>query len=464
MSTRERDALLARPREGVRARADDSPEDVERAMPRSDASESGRGRRTVVVTLVLGALGASAGVAREGGRAGTAALGVAPGATCSREHPGYAAPFAGAFEHIGEWPVNYLRADARCGSARDGDSTVAGEEAILGKSRERPNQEKINSFMTDWSASFGDRAYAIPPNGKKKDVSMQNNSALVYNFVHVPKAGGSYFSNAMIKAYDVSGERHGYAYPLKAQPFKHMITLPLIDATQLHVRETTESFRTKSPPEYFGSERLKALYEKGSRMFIKGQFGMGMCDVIDAPCLYFTVLRDPVSRYLSHYKYSCLSGAEGKAQWTDEWKELGYCPLDPVEFMDHLGINLDWTVELAPGGKTPEQTATMAMKNLDSGCMRYLLTEQYADGLNKLSATFPDFEFAVKRLREIKNVHGAENAAKPLAASEEARYKAYANNATMMNIIADRHALMKRVYDHAVAKYEANWARPPRAC
>ena len=445
---------------------DDAFEDVERATPGSDASESGRGRRAVVVALVLGGLGAGAGVARAGGGAGDAraALGSAGGATCSREHPGYAAPFAGAFEHIGEWPESYLRADARCARASDGDSMLGGELATLGKTFARPNQEKINEFMSDWSASFGKRAYEIPPKGKKKSVSMRNNSALAYNFVHVPKAGGTYFSHAMMKAYDIIGEQHGYSYPLKVQPFKHMITLPLIDATQLHVHETTEHFRTKSPPEYFGSERLKALYEKGSRLFIKGQFGMGMCNVIDAPCIYFTVLRDPVARYLSHYKYSCLSGAEGRAQWTDEWKELGRCPLDPVEFMDHLGINLDWTVELAPGGKNPEETAKMAMKNLDSGCMRYLLTEKYDDGLTKLSETFPDFEFAVKRLKHMNNARKVENAAKPLDASEEERYKAYVNNATMMNIVADRHALMKRVYDHAAARYDANWARQPQAC
>jgi hypothetical protein len=32
-----------------------------------------------------------------------------------------------------------------------------------------------------------------------------------------------------------------------------------------------------------------------------------------------TVLRDPVDRLISHYKYICLDGEEGREGWTEEW-------------------------------------------------------------------------------------------------------------------------------------------------
>jgi len=463
---RERDALLPRARAEDDARRGDDDEMMD--VERGDACARGvgveRGRWIVIGAMVVGGVGLAGTTIGGGSEGGSAALGFARATSvCSRAHPGYSAPYAGMFQDIGEWPERYLRVDRRCsdGIATLGSTTTTAE---LGKwPYARPNQEAINHFMRDWSGSFP-YAYSIPANGKKKSLAMRNNSALAYNFIHVPKAGGTYFNEAMIKAYEVSGQKHGYSYPLKEKPFVDFVTLPLIDASQENVHETTEHFRSKTPEEYFGNARLKELYERGSRMFIKGQFGMGMCDVIDAPCFYFTVLREPVSRYLSHYKYSCLSGAEGRSQWKDEWKKLGHCPLDPVEFMDHLGINLDWTVELAPGAHSPERMAEAAKQNLNSNCMRYLLTEKYDDGLDKLANAFPDFEAAVKKLKKMPNAKSAENVAKSLPKWQQDRFDAYVKNATMMKMINDRHALMKQVYDHAVNKYESNWARPLTSC
>ena len=459
----EGDALLAGEgsARGWDADGSDARVDVERGGAGERGGVNARARWIVVAVCAVSGLGVVGGTMGGGVGGARAALGFGSGATCSRAHPGYSAPYVGMLESIGEWPERYLRADRRCGG---GEATLGSTTPTLGKwPYARPNQDQINKFMRDWSASFA-YAYSIPANGKKKSLAMRNNSALAYNFIHVPKAGGTYFNEAMIKAYSVSGEKHGYSYPLKEKPFVDFVTLPLMDATQENVHETTEHFRSKTPKEYFGSERLKELYDKGSRMFIKGQFGMGMCDVIDAPCMYFTVLRDPVSRYLSHYKYSCLSGAEGRSQWTDEWKKLGRCPLDPVEFMDHLGINLDWTVELAPGAHSPDRMAEAAKRNLDSNCMRYLLTEKYDDGLDKLGKAFPDFEVAVRKLKNMPNAKSAENVAKSLPKWQQDRFDAYVKNATMMKLITDRHALMKQVYDHAVDKYESNWARPLTSC
>ena len=61
--------------------------------------------------------------------------------------------------------------------------------------------------------------YTVPPSGKAKAVRAVNGTPMFYNFVHVPKAGGTYFSVFMSHAMEKSGERHGYPYPMNAAPF-----------------------------------------------------------------------------------------------------------------------------------------------------------------------------------------------------------------------------------------------------
>ena len=127
-----------------------------------------------------------------------------------------------------------------------------------------------------------------------------------------------------------------------------------------------------------------------------------------------------------------------------EEEAVGHCPLDPIEFMDYLGPNLDWTYQLAPGAKDVAARAAQSMTNLDSNCFRYLILEKYHDGIGKLRSTFPEFS-------HVGLNWGARNAQPQLAASELARLRRYMSNATIMETIKRRHAKMQEVYDHAVA-------------
>ena len=374
---------------------------------------------------------------------------------CSKRRAGFASPWPGRYVDIGEWPDSYLVRNAACGpaEARDVDAAKLGRGQYV-----RPNQKSINDFILDWSFRIGaGKTYAVPPAGKAKHIAMKNSSALFYNFVHVPKAGGTFFAQMMTDAMEKNGQHFGYAYPLHKPPMGSWITLPLVDLTQTNVYSTAEHFRTHQPEHWFGQDSLVSQYNKGTRFFGKGQYGMGFCDAVDGPCVYLTVLRDPVQRYLSHYKYSCLKGSEGKAQWEEEWKAVGHCPLDPIEFMDHLGPNLDWTYQLAPGAKDVAARAAQSMTNLDSNCFRYLILEKYHDGIGKLRSTFPEFS-------HVGLNWGARNAQPQLAASELARLRRYMSNATIMETIKRRHAKMQEVYDHAVANYDKNWARAPASC
>ena len=132
--------------------------------------------------------------------------------------------------------------------------------------------------------------------------------------------------------------------------------------------------------------------------------------------------------------------------------------------MDYLGPNLDWTIELAPGAKNAQERTETAKQNLDSNCLRYLILEKYDDGLDKLGATYADFLFLNKEPAKERHNEKAKNAGHGMSEGERDRFDIYMKNQTIVDAIAARHAKMKEVYDYAVAKYEANWARAPGSC
>ena len=72
---------------------------------------------------------------------------------------------------------------------------------------------------------------------------------------------------------------------------------------------------------------------------MKGEYGMGLCDVTSAPCAYITILREPIERLMSFYKYICLQGSENFGDWPEDWDredEKG-CPLNLVDFFNPAG-------------------------------------------------------------------------------------------------------------------------------
>jgi hypothetical protein len=96
--------------------------------------------------------------------------------------------------------------------------------------------------------------------------------------------------------------------------------------------------------------------------------------------------------------------------------------------------------------------------------LRYLILEKYDDGLDKLGATYADFLFLNKEPAKERHNEKAKNAGHGVSEGEQDRFDIYMKNQTIVDAIAARHAKMKEVYDYAVAKYEANWARAPGSC
>jgi hypothetical protein len=66
---------------------------------------------------------------------------------------------------------------------------------------------------------------------------------------------------------------------------------------------------------YRYNEYMRNAYTGGLRFLVKGEYGMGLCDVTSAPCSYVTILREPVDRLVSFYRYVCLQGSENFGDW-----------------------------------------------------------------------------------------------------------------------------------------------------
>lgn len=234
-------------------------------------------------------------------------------------------------------------------------------------------------------------------------------------------------------------------------------------------------------PEFTG-EGMRRAYDVNRRAWIKGMFAMGTCDLVEAPCMYVTVLRDPVDRLLSHYKYICLQGAENREGWKPEWTRAGSCPMDPYAFwvagrsepwgeFNKQGHPEQMVAHLAPGADPGGECALeTAKKNLAAPCMRYLLVDHLAHGMQQLMRTNDDFTprradlgpgaYTVAMAAD----RGHVNAADPLPPDLQARFDGYVNDPELMARLRSLVPRSQALYEFAVEGYHQQWERPLETC
>lgn len=228
-----------------------------------------------------------------------------------------------------------------------------------------------------------------------------------FAFVHVPKSGGS----TLATRWTFLARQSDACVDERNHPALHAGSFPLnpkhaFFPNRCVVDASTDRFLGAAVPA-LGAEALTGDTgtEMGTgtttgnarRLWIKGEFAMGTCDLVDAPCAYVTAVRDPVERLLSHWRYICLLGAENREGWPRTWRENGRCPLDAVSFWER-GRNVPWgaknaqghpetlVARLAPGGDPGSACALeAAKKNLAARCVRYLLLDRMDDGIARLA-------------------------------------------------------------------------------
>ena len=115
------------------------------------------------------------------------------------------------------------------------------------------------------------------------------NSEAVITFIHIFKAGGSTVKNVLTLSALLAGWFTSIA--------------PSDIGWPSFVAEPEE---TRSIPRY-----------------ISGAHGLGHCELTARPCMYFTVLRDPIDRLVSEYDYFCIKGREQRKEWSLDWKSKG---------------------------------------------------------------------------------------------------------------------------------------------
>ena len=227
----------------------------------------------------------------------------------------------------------------------------------------------------------------------KKHFSAKKNEAYMYVFLHVPKAGGTYFKSLLHQSAEARIARLGGQDPhWDPDIVQNWNTGPLVDMTENAFANVNWHIVHQHPPQQFGGEGMRQSYAAGHRAIGKGALSLGVCEYVDAPCAYFTVLRDPFERYMSHYAYLCLEGSEDYTAWDPSWKRkyaATGCPESPVEFFHRVGSS---TTIFAPGANPTTSCAVEAAKrNLRSGCMRYLLLDKLSHGLQMMRNRLPDF-------------------------------------------------------------------------
>jgi len=126
----------------------------------------------------------------------------------------------------------------------------------------------------------------------------------LFAFINFPKTG----SSTVRAILDERRKKHGWQCP------KDPEALP--GHPKCVCREETLDFSSKEPPECSSLEDGMVLQSK-----------YGYCDLLKGirPCLYLTILREPVSRMVSDYNYFCLECSEG-GRYCQPWLKSSTCP------------------------------------------------------------------------------------------------------------------------------------------
>merc|ERR1719337_158262 len=140
--------------------------------------------------------------------------------------------------------------------------------------------------------------------GGGKPFETKPNEAYAWMFVHVPKAAGSFFIEALKQNKNHEDVALGRPTNIDFTPNPWK---PLNSFQARHIPSMLRRVARNRAASagIFSKEFMKSDYDAGRHMYFTGATSMGLCGTIDAPCAYITVLRDPMERMWSEYAYLC---------------------------------------------------------------------------------------------------------------------------------------------------------------
>ncbi|MDO9499955.1 MAG: sulfotransferase family 2 domain-containing protein [Falsiroseomonas sp.] len=218
-------------------------------------------------------------------------------------------------------------------------------------------------------------------------------------FLHVPKTAGSTLRTVLSRQY---GARHVLYFDLG-----HGDPRPMADMlAQARARAGTQDIRLYTGHQY-----------------------LGLHAALGEPCLYFTLLRDPVERALSEYFYAFSYPHHAQRA------EILSGALGPMEFLTrrHAGGNAQ---AQQIGGRTQRPLLEAALANLQHAIAAVGVAEDFERSLLLIA----------RRLGWAPPVHVARNVTRLDAAQEAARAEARAQAAAHRGLFATDQAL------HAAAR------------
>ena len=355
-----------------------------------------------------------------------------------------------------------------------GAREAAEEAATTGAAVPEETPEATGAAATTASAASNASNTAVARLGSSESV-YEDNRAFMYAFVHLHKCGGTFMQARLRELAASHREALGGDAALAARGddletrFQNYPLMELLTPETRHY--AAWRFRNREPKAFYSGDSLKRRYLNGERAFIKSSEAMGFCDDVDAPCVYLTVLREPVARFMSYYSYICLLGAEGHEHWPEEWVREGRCSLNPLEFYEEIAKGGFSMIDLlAPGGDHSGKTrcrVEAAKKNLESKCVRFALLERMDHSMQMMRKTMPDLAAVGLSERDPLLTPadlGQNGSGDRLSPAAKKRLDNYKKDEDMMGKLRELLADDVEVYEFALSRYDKQWTEPLQTC
>ena len=117
--------------------------------------------------------------------------------------------------------------------------------------------------------------YATAATPVKKHFEAGSNRAYAYTFVHVPKAGGTYFLSLLRQVELARIEKAGGPNPRQSDGLvRQWSTAPLVDLTEMAYANTMWHYVQRFPAPQFGGGGMAKSFAAGYRAVSKGSLSM----------------------------------------------------------------------------------------------------------------------------------------------------------------------------------------------